>query len=190
MFKRICLLGFLLVLGQPTLAQTTYHAFPSSSKVGFSLRHFTNTADGEFGKFSGTLEFSKQHPENSSIEYEVDVASVDTGNGTRDDHLRGDEYFEVKKYPKMTFESKAFKNVGKNKYMVTGALTIKGHSKNISVPVTLAKTQSLWASGEEALTFDSTFAVNRTEFGVGEESSLLGSEVTVSLHLEFRTKPK
>lgn len=115
---------------------------------------------------------------------------MDTGNGTRDDHLRGDEYFDTKSFPKMTFESKAFKNVGKDKYLVTGTLTMKGHSKNISVPVTLTKSQSLWASGEDSLIFDSVFAVNRVEFGVGEDSSLLGSEVTVNLHLEFRTKPK
>lgn len=177
------------LLATPGLAEESFKVFPKESKIGFTLRHFANKASGTFGQYSGTLDFSKKSPQNSKVSFSVDVNTVDTANTKRDDHLREAEYFDVAKYPKMTFESKVFKEVGKNRYMVTGPLTIKGHTKNVSVPVRLEKSQTLWASGEEALEFSCQFKIDRTEFGVGEESSLLGSEVTIDLLLEFRKAP-
>ena len=70
--------------------------------------------------------------------------------------------------------------------MVTGVLTIKGHSKTVTVPVELARQATLWATGEQSLHFETTFTIDRTEFGVGEASSLLGSEVEIHLVVEFR----
>lgn len=168
------------------LAKGSYRVAEKESKVGFSISHLTNTATGQFNKFTSQLNFQKANPDKSTISFSVDVASVDTGNSGRDSSIRGDEYFAVAKYPQMTFESKAFKKVGENQFMVTGPLTIKGHTKNISVPVTLTKTGVTWATGEEVLRFKGAFAIDRTEFGVGESSSLLGSEVNIKLDLEFR----
>lgn len=180
---------FLLLLAMPAVAKGAYTARSDASQVGFTLRHFANKASGNFDRFGGTLNFEKSNPEASQVTFSVDVNSVDTANSERDEHLRNKDYFDTTTYPKMTFESKAFKKVGKDKYMVTGPLTIKGHSKNISVPVTLERSQTLWATGEEALTFQCQFTIDRTEFGVGEASSLLGSEVTIDLNLEFRREP-
>ena len=181
----LCLL--LLLMGSGAIAKPgTYTVIGSDSKVGFSLRHLTGRANGVFKKFEGTLVFSPSKPDGSSIRFTVDVDSVDTQNTTRDEHLRGEEYFGVAKHPQMTFVSKAFKKVGPDKFMVTGALTIKGVAKNVSVPVTLVKTGTTWATGEEILRFKATFDVDRTEFGVGDSSSLLGSAVSIALDLQFR----
>ncbi len=158
----------------------------SHSRVAFSLRHFTGTAEGKFKKYKGTLDFNAEHPEKSKISFEVDVASIDTDNGSRDKHLREEEYFDVANHPKMTFRNTSFRKTGQNKFMVTGPLTIKGHTKTVTIPVSLERQDTLWATGETLLHFESTFTLDRTEFGVGEASSLLGSEVTVHLDLEFR----
>lgn len=167
-------------------AKGSYRVIEGDSKVGFSISHMTNTAQGRFTHFSSQLNYSKATPDKSNIKFAVNVDSVDTGNSGRDDSLRGEEYFNVGKYPQMTFESKSFKKVGENQFMVVGPLTIKGHSKNISVPVTLTKTGTTWATGEDILHFQGKFEIDRTEFGVGESSSLLGSEVSITLDLEFR----
>lgn len=181
----------LLLLSLFALAEAkgTYRVFSSNSRAGFSISHLSNRAEGRFQKVSGTLKFSKQDPDASQVKVSIEVASIDTANKTRDTNLRGVEYFDAVKYPTMTFQSKSFKKVGAGKYMVTGPLTIKGHSKNISVPVTLVNQAKLWASGEESLKFQAEFEIDRTEFGVGEKSSLLGSEVRIQLALEFRDEP-
>lgn len=179
-------LALLLLSSQFGLAQEHLRVIPSSSKVEFSLRHFTGRAEGHFNRYSGTLDFDENAPEKSKISFEVDVPSVDTANGTRDDHLRGAEYFDATKHPKMTFNSESFKKTGKKRYMVTGPLTIKGHTENVTIPVVLERKTTLWATGEDSLIFEVTFNIDRTQFGVGESSSLLGSDVKIDLELEFR----
>lgn len=184
--RAVLVLLLCLACGLAAVAKEPYRVVAPDSKVAFSIPHLTNRATGKFEKFDSTLTFVKDKPDACHIQFRVDTASIDTGNNGRDDNLRGKEYFSVAEFPSMTFESKAFKKVGTNKYMVTGPLTIKGHSKNISVPVTLAKTGTTWATGEDVLRFTGSFEVDRTEFGVGESSSLLGSEVTITLDVEFR----
>lgn len=187
-FSRTLILCTLLLtlLSAIAYAKGPYRVAANESAIKFSLSHLTNRADGKFVKYEGSLAFNKTKPDASTINFSVDVASIDTGNAGRDDNLRGKEYFSVAEFPKMSFQSKAFKKVGDNRYMVTGTLTIKGHSKNISVPIVLSKTGVTWATGEDILRFQGNFQVDRTEFGVGESSKLLGSEVSVFLDLEFR----
>ena len=176
----------LLILSQQVVADTEYRLVPSSSKIGFSIRHLTGRAQGVFSNASGTLSFSKDRPASSKVTVSVEVASIDTQSAKRDEHLRTEEYFWVEKFPKMTFQSLGFRQVGEGKYTVTGPLVIRGHSKDISVPMTLSKKGSTWATGEDVLQFQGNLTLDRTEFGVGESGSLLGNEVTLDLLLEFR----
>lgn len=187
LLRRLLCGALLLTLAPLAWAKTTnYRIASGEGKVAFSISHLTNTANGKFGKFDGQLHFSKDKPETSSVQVSVDTASIDTDNSSRDKSLRGAEYFAVADFPSMTFQSKGFRKVGPDKYLVTGPIVVKGHSKNISVPVTLGRTGTTWATGEEILRFQGSFEIDRTEFGVGEASSLLGSVVTVKLDLEFR----
>lgn len=184
------LLGAVLLFGLAAWGKApSYRVSAPDSKVAFSISHLTNTANGRFTKVQGSLSFLKDKPDASWVEVSVDTASIDTGNRSRDSNLREAEYFAVNEFPSMTFQSKSFRKVASNKFMVTGPLVIKGRSKNISVPVTLTRTGTTWATGESVLRFQGSFTVDRTEFGVGEASSLLGSEVTVKLDLEFRGAP-
>ena len=186
-FKILLCGAVVLFCTLPSLSQEHLRVIPSMSKVGFSLRHFTGRADGDFKRYTGTLDFAEKNPEKSKISFEVDVASIDTNNGSRDQHLRDAEYFDVAHHSKMTFHSKTFKKSGKNKYTVSGPLTIKGHTETVNVPVILKRKTTLWATGEESLVFETKFNIDRTRFGVGEASSLLGSEVEIALNLEFRS---
>lgn len=176
----------LLLLSGTAWADDAYKVVPDRSTVGFSISHFASRATGTFHAFDGTLRFSKKLPEQSSISFVVQVNSLDTKSRARDSSIRDKEYFDTATHPTMTFTSTGFRRVKGDRYMVTGTLTIKGHSKPISVPVELTETTTLWATGQEALRFQVTFEVDRTEFGVGGESSLLGSEVAIDLDLEFR----
>lgn len=177
---------FLALVSGPGFSQENLRVVPSKSQVGFSLRHFTGNASGRFESYRGNLDFDAEHPEKSKINFEVDVKSIDTKNSSRDKHLREKEYFDVAGHPKMTFHSEVFRKTGAKTYMVTGPLTIKGHTEKVSIPVTLERKTTLWATGEQSLLFEVSFEVDRTRFGVGEPSSLLGSEVTIDLKLEFR----
>ncbi|MGE0489328.1 MAG: YceI family protein [Vulcanimicrobiota bacterium] len=177
-------LGVLLLLTAPVWAKD-YKAYAKDSKVGFSISHFADRAEGKFGQFHGTLHFNSQDPASSSVEFQVGTNSIDTRNQERDSHLRGTDYFDSGRFPEMTFQSKSFRKVGSNKYMVTGPLTIKGVSKPVTVPVKLVEDKMLWATGVQALRFESTFEINRLDFGVGGENAFLGNEVRIELRLEF-----
>lgn len=177
-----------LTLTSLVWAQPTYQVAPSGSHVGFSIRNFISQTPGEFKAYDGTLQFSAAHPETSKVTFEVDVASIDTDIDKRDEHLRSDDYFGAKAHPKMTFESVAFKSVGPHRYLVTGPLTIKGHSKDISIFVDLERNTQLWNVPSDSLLFTTEFDIDRTEFGVGEPMAVLGSEVHIRLRLDFRNK--
>jgi polyisoprenoid-binding protein YceI len=174
--------------GSAGFAATALKVAPGGSHVGFSIRNFVSQTPGEFKTFDGSLSFSAAHPESSTVSFEVDVDSVDTGIVKRDEHLRSDDYFGAESQPKMTFASKAFKRVGVDSYLITGPLTIKGHSKDISVVAKLERHSQLWTVSQESYLFTTSFDVDRVEFGVGKPSHLLGSEVHVDLRLDFRAK--
>ena len=163
-----------------------YLVTDSHSHIQFSLVHVTNTVRGRFAHFDSHLAYASGSPEKSTIKFEVDVDSIDTGNPARDAMLRSDEYFHADRYPEMTFQSTAFKKVGEGRFLVTGTLTIKGHSETISVPVTITRTGRTWMTGQETVRFQGNFAVDRTEFGVGKPQKLLANEVGIALDLEFR----
>ena len=178
-----------LLMGQACLAQTRYQVDSRSSAVGFSIRNFLSQTPGVFHEFDGTLDFSAASPESSKVTFSVDIASIDTKIDKRDAHLRTDNYFGAATYPKMTFTSKTFQRAGIDRYLISGPITIKGHSKEISVVAHLARSAKLWTTGQDSLLFETSFVVDRLEFGVGEPNALLGNDVSVELKLDFRSKP-
>jgi polyisoprenoid-binding protein YceI len=171
---------------QVAFAQDGYQVQPGTSKIGFSIRNFLSQTPGVFKAFQGTLNFSANRPENSSVTFEIEVASIDTGIAKRDDHLRTDDYFGAEAHPLMTFSSRSFRRVGTDRYAITGPVTIKGHTKTITVLAMLTRHASLWTVQQDSLLFETSFVIDRTEFGVGEASNLMGSKVKVDLNLDFR----
>jgi len=124
-------------LSSAALANETYGFGPSGSTIGFSVHQFLGTTQGKFTKFNGKIDVNREHPENSSVTAQIDVRSIDTRIKKRDDHLRSAEFFNVDKYPQITFKSRSVKRTGPQSGDILGDLTIHGVTKPITLHVKL-----------------------------------------------------
>lgn len=177
-----------LLLGVASFAQDTWKVDPPHAKVTFSTVHNTiSDVEGLFNIFDATIRTSKENFSDATFEVEIDVASIDTEVKMRDDHLRSADFFEVEKYPKMTFKSNSIKKAGKkNHYKVTGDLMLRGVSKSITLDLwyrgTIQNDQ-----GKSIAGFQVTGVVNRKEFNVGNDfpAALISDEVELKVDGEF-----
>ena len=118
-------------------ANETYKFDPSGSTIGFSVHQFVGTTHGKFTKFNGKVDIDREHPENSSVTVQIDVRSIDTRIKKRDDHLRSPEFFNVEKFPQMTFKSRSVKRTGPQSGDIIGDFTMHGVTKPITLHVKL-----------------------------------------------------
>jgi polyisoprenoid-binding protein YceI len=166
----------------------TYSVDPSHSEIGFSVRHMMFAkVRGQFKTWNVKLAYDAQNPAKSTIEVDVDTASVDTRDDQRDGHLRSGDFFESEKFPKMTFKSTHIEPSDTGKYKVTGDLTIRG----VTHPVTLAVEQTgagkdPW--GNDRLGFSAHGEIHRGEWGLKWNQALEAGGVLVSdkvdIHVE------
>ncbi|HEV3455266.1 MAG TPA: YceI family protein [Thermoanaerobaculia bacterium] len=165
-----------------------YKADPVHSKVGFSIRHLVSDVDGRFKEFEGTIKYDAQHPADSSVQFTVQAASINTGTDDRDKHLRSPDFFDVAKFPTLSFTSTKVVPKGNNAYDVTGNLTIRGVTKTVTIPAKF-RGEVKSPMGERA-GFESTFTVNRLDYGVAWNraieggGTILGDDVDVSIRIE------
>ena len=115
----------------------TYRFDQTRSTIGFSVHQFLGTTHGKFKKFDGRIEIDREHPENSSVTARIDVRSIDSGIVKRDNHLRSAEFFNVEKYPEITFKSRSVKQTGPQSGDIVGDLTMHGVTKTITLHVKL-----------------------------------------------------
>ncbi len=118
-------------------ANETYKFDPSGSTIGFSVHQFLGTTHGKFTKFNGKIEIDRERPENSSVTARIDVSSIDTRINKRDDHLRSAEFFNVEKFPQITFKSRTVKRTGPQSGDILGDLTIHGVTRPTTLHVKL-----------------------------------------------------
>ena len=156
----------------------TYNFDKAHSSIGFRAKHFGLVdVPGYFRDFTGTVKFDGKDVEKSTVEFTAKMESVDTGVAGRDKHLKTADFFEIEKYPDMTFKSTKVEKKGKN-WMVTGDLMMKGVTKQISFPITVAgfvKTERATKMGATAET-----VINRRDFGVNYDNKLPGGVSAVS----------
>lgn len=154
---------------------------PTTAAVTFKIKHALGAyADGKFGGLAATVNFDTDNLASSSISASVKTETFDTDNGIRDKALKSDEYFDVAKYPKIMMKSTSIaKGSGANEYVGTFNLTIKNKTKSIKIPFTFTE------DGETG-TFKGQFTIDRTEFGVGEETRLLSNDAKVSIKLNVK----
>jgi len=156
----------------------TYSFDKAHSSIGFRAKHFGLVeVPGYFRDFTGTVKYDGKDVAKSSVEFTAKMESVDTGVAGRDKHLKTADFFEVEKYPEMTFKSTKVEKKGKN-WMVTGDLMMKGVTKQIMFPITVAgfvKTERGTKMGATAET-----TINRRDFGVNYDSKLPGGIAAVS----------
>ena len=118
-------------------APTKWKLDKSHSNVRFTVTHMVvSEVDGVFKLFDGSLEHTKPDFSDAKVTFTVDVASVNTDNERRDNHLKSDDFFNAEKFPQMKFESTAWQSLGDNKYKVTGNLTIRDVTKPVTFDVT------------------------------------------------------
>ncbi len=157
-----------------------YQPVDDKSTVKFGIRNFGVGTGGEFKGLEGSIEFDKASPDKITFDISVDAAKINTDNNARDSHLRKEEYFDVANHPKITFKSDKVAAKG-NGFTVSGKLTIKGTTKNISFPFTAE-------AKDDGYLFSGSFEINRRDFKVGGGSMVLGDNVTVTLAVFAKKK--
>ena len=149
-------------------AADVYEIDKAHSVVGFSVRHLgIVNVRGTFGEYDGEISMVGDDLSTLSINATIQVASIDTGNNSRDDHLRNEDYFEVDAYPELTFVSSGVVSHGDG-YGVSGALTIKGVTRAVTLPITISGPVEAWGSSRIGLEIRGS--VNRHDFGVANDA--------------------
>jgi polyisoprenoid-binding protein YceI len=159
------------------------------SNVYFDVRHTYAIVRGQFNDFSGALQFDPSNLEVSQVTFEVDTKSIDTGIPNRDNHLRSKEFFAVKNFPTMRFESTAVKQKEENQYTLEGNLTIKGNTKGVAFPLTyFGARENPLKKGQMVAGFEARLSINRLDYQVGPgryvEMSVIGKKVDILITLE------
>ena len=169
-------------------ANETYKFDPSSSTIGFSVHQFLGTTQGKFTRFSGKIDVDREHPENSYVTAQIDVRSIDTRIKKRDDHLRSPEFFNVEKFPHMTFKSRSVKRTGPQGGDIVGDLTMHGVTRPTTLHVKLLTPINETSRTRWAVTTD---PINRRDinllFAPGTET-VTGISQTVAINIEIEAK--
>jgi polyisoprenoid-binding protein YceI len=179
-------------------APLTFDIDKPHSQVGFSVRHFFSKVPGQFKEFSGTIVMDPSAPAASSVEVTIQAASIFTDNDGRDKHLRSPDFFGADSFPTLTFKSTKVAPAGKDKYKVTGDLTMHGVTKPVELEVEFLGMGEVGVGGQNWGTkagFDATATLNRRDFGINWNKTLdaggvmLGVDVAIILHIEANLKP-
>lgn len=180
-------LGSFLLLGAlaPASAATTTWTIDSNhSAAQFSVRHMmVSNVRGEFGKLSGAIVFDDQDVSRSTVEATIDATTINTRVEARDNDLKSDSFFDVAKYPTITFKSAKFRSTGPNKYSVDGNLTIHGVTKPVTLEVNVTPAIKD-PKGNERRGAEATTKISRKDFGVSGSPGGVGDEVQVLIDFE------
>ena len=165
------------------------------SNVGFKVRHMmVSNVKGEFGKYSGVVDIDDKDVTKSKVEVVIDTASIHTGVVKRDEHLKSADFFDVAKYPTMTFVSKSVKKAGNNKLKAKGYLTLHGVTREVVLDIEgPTKTyKDPWGNIKRGAT--ATTRINRKDFGLAWNAAIesggvmVGEEITIALEIELLKK--
>lgn len=163
-------------------AGETYEIDPSHTHVVFSVQRFGfSDVIAFFPDVAGQITLDKDAPEKSSVEVEIGVASIVSGDATRNEHLVGEFWFNADQHPTVTFNSTLVELIGENAANVTGELTLLGVSKPVTLIVKLNKLGVDPASKKDAAGFSATTTLNRHDFGMSIAENLIGGEVSVRI---------
>jgi len=197
--KTLLIVFSALLTAHAAFASDIYFIDKNHSNVGFLIRHLFTKVSGRFTEFSGQISFDEANPEQSTAEVTIKTASVNTDNEQRDKDLRSPNFFDVEKFPEMTFRSKSVKATSQNTANVTGDLTLHGVTKEVVLKVEFtgkgkgAGPQGTIVPGRDPTTivtgWDATTTVMRSDFGMNwnqmvEGTRVVADEVQIELHVE------
>lgn len=185
-----------LALITPTLGNASvWEVDPAHSSAQFAIRHLmVSTVRGEFTKFTGTFTLDDKDLAKSTLEASIDVTSINTRIAKRDDHLKSPDFFDIAKYPTMTFKSKKVEAAGEGKFKVTGDLTMHGVTKEVVLDVTGSTKSIKDPMGKMRLGGSATTKINRKDFGLAYNKALetggvlVGEEVDITIDVEMTEK--
>jgi polyisoprenoid-binding protein YceI len=174
-----------------TAASSTWTVDPAHTEAGFAVKHLViSTVRGDFNKLGGTVVLDEGDVTKSTVEVTIDAASIDTRIEKRDTHLKSADFFDVAKYPNITFKSAKVEKSGEGKLKVTGNLTIKATTKPVVLDVTGPTAEIKGPDGKGRRGFSATTKINRQEFGLTwsktvEAGPVVGDEITIQLDGEL-----
>ncbi len=169
---------------------STWTVDKTHSNVDFSVKHLViSTVRGHFRDFDATVYLDESNPENSTVSASIDVASIDTNEGARDEHLRSDDFFNAAEFPKLTFASTSVEQLGPTKIKVTGNLTIRDITREVVLDGNFeGRIQDPW--GNERAAFEADTEISRKDFNVRWNQMLetggavVSDKVKIHLYIE------
>lgn len=193
MKRLIAIFSTIIVLSLPAMAfATIWNIDTDHTNIGFKVRHLMVTnVKGSFEKHTGVVDINDKDITKSKVEVSIDTASINTNVQKRDEHLRSADFFDVAKYPTMTFVSKKIAKAGKNKLKVTGDLTLHGITKQVVLDVEGPTAEIKDPSGNIRRGAVANAKINRKDFGLTWNKALetggvvIGDEVAITLEIEM-----
>jgi len=177
---------------EPVSKSTPWEIDRAHSNISFKITHFFTPVQGTFGEYESEIYFSPDNLEESSINIDILASSINTNNNRRDGHLKSPDFFNVQKYPNISFSSNKITAEGDNRFTAHGKLTVKDVSRDIKLPFTLLgvldhpQKQNTKVAG---ISID--YAINRTDYGVGvgdwAATAVVGDNVDISIALELNS---
>lgn len=172
----------------------TYQIDPAHSEVRFTIRHLVSKVGGRFDAFKGQIALDPNDPSTMRVQATIDAASIDTNVEMRDNDLRSDHFFDVEKYPEITFVSQKVAKNG-DRWTVTGDLTMHGVTKEVSLDVEIVGFMTD-QRGTKRAGFAASGKIDRKDFRItwnqvfDAGGTLLGDDVEITIHIEAKgTKP-
>ncbi len=164
----------------------TWQIDSAHSAAQFSVRHMgISTVRGQFQKVTGTVNYDPKDVTKTSLEATIDTNSIDTRVEMRDNDLRSAHFFDVQKYPAITFKSKKTESAGEGKLKITGDLTMHGVTKEVVLDVDGPSAPVKDPRGNTHVGASATTKVNRNDFGVSGAPTMVGDDVSITLDVEF-----
>jgi polyisoprenoid-binding protein YceI len=175
-----------LAVGGAALAADEFKIDPNHSSVNFAVAHMgVSTVVGRFNAFEGKIVYDDKDISKSSVNVTIKTASINTDVAARDNDLRSANYFDVEKFPEITFQSKSVEKSGSG-LVAHGTLTIHGVAKDVDLPFDMKGPVD--ARGK-VMGAHASLTVNRQDFGVGKATPMIGSDVRIELFVEARMAP-
>ena len=173
--KNYIFLFFSLLLTTFSFAQSSRKV--TNSSITFKIKNMGIATSGSFTRLTAAINFDKDHLNTSSIEAVVDAKSINSDNTMRDNHLKGEEYFDVEKYPEIKLKSVSFSRKNNENFIGVFNLTIKDKTKPVKIPFSYTENNT------DGI-FKGSFDLNRLDFAVGGKSMVLANEATVFIEVK------
>ena len=186
--KKLLSLLIVAFFSTAIFAQTKWNADLNHSKLTFSVTHMgISDVDGLFNKFEASAIANKADFSDAVFELSVEVPSINTQVEMRDNHLRSADFFEVEKYPSMTFKSTSITKVSKDRYKLNGNLTLRGITKPVTMDLWYRGTNVDAKTNKSTAGFQLTGIIKRSDFNVGPKfpAPMLSNEVKIKADGEF-----